>query len=123
VSAPLLLLLTVPRSAAVVAVLLVVVATAVGLLWTPAMAMLADQSDAVGLDQGLGFALMNLAWAGGQVVGSSGGAALAQRTTDAAPFTATALLFAVTLGLLLRHGGAWETAALVRAENPVTPGG
>lgn len=121
VSAPLLVVFTLPRSAAAVAVLLVVLASAVGLFWAPAMAMLADQAEESGLDQGLGFALVNIAWAGGQVVGSSGGGALAQRTADAVPLGAVAVLFLATLALLLRHGTAWETAALVPAENPVTP--
>ena len=36
------------------------------MLWAPAMAMLSDGAERVGLEQGFAFALMNLAWATGQ---------------------------------------------------------
>jgi predicted MFS family arabinose efflux permease len=60
------------------------------------MAMLADAGDALGLDQGLAAALMNLAWAGGQIVGAAGGGALAKLSGDGAPTIAAAALCGAT---------------------------
>ncbi|MEA2272520.1 MAG: hypothetical protein QOI98_1228 [Solirubrobacteraceae bacterium] len=70
---------------------------ALAAFWAPAMALLSDASDSAGLDQGFSFALTNLAWAGGQVVGGTGGAALAQSTRDAASYAVLAVLCAATL--------------------------
>ena len=63
------------------------------------MAMLSDASEAAGLDQALAAALMNLAWAAGQIVGSAGGGALAKATGDAVPMACAAAACAVTLAL------------------------
>ena len=51
----------------------------IGLLWAPAMSMLSDGADAVGLEQGLAFGLMNLTWATGQSIGDVGGGAASAR--------------------------------------------
>jgi MFS family permease len=59
---------------------------AYGLLWTPATALLSDASAERGLGFVLGFALMNLAWSPGQLVGSAFGAAIAQATSDSVPY-------------------------------------
>jgi MFS family permease len=55
-----------------------------------------------GLDQGLAFGLVNLAWAVGQVTGSASSGALAQATSDAVPFLAVSALCVVTLAALAR---------------------
>ena len=73
--------------------------------WAPAMALLSDAADAAGLDQGMGFALTNLAWAGGQVLGGSGGAKLAESVGDAAPYAVCAVLCGVTLAGVGAWGG------------------
>ena len=93
---------TLPGSAGLLGALIVATAAALGAFWAPAMAMLSDAADAVGLDQGLAAALMNLAWAGGQIVGSGGGGALAKLTTDTFPTAIAAGLCALTLAALLR---------------------
>jgi MFS family permease len=54
----------------------------IGLLWAPAMAMLSDGADHVGLEQGLAFGLMNLTWATGQSLGDIGGAHLGEAAGD-----------------------------------------
>jgi hypothetical protein len=64
------------------------------------MAMLSEAADAHGLDQGLAAALMNLAWACGQILGSGGGGALAKATADGVPALATAGLCAATLAVI-----------------------
>ena len=68
-----------------------------GMFWAPAAALLSDSSEAVGLDQGFAFGLMNLAWAAGQVVGGAAGGALADATADALPYGLLGVLCAATL--------------------------
>jgi MFS family permease len=100
VAGALLACFTLPGSAAQLALLIVATVTALGAFWAPAMAMLADAADATGLNQGLGAALMNLAWAGGQIAGAGGGGALARAAGDAVPMLIATALCAVTLGAL-----------------------
>jgi MFS family permease len=57
--------------------LLVLTTLAYGVLFTPALALIADGADEVGLAQGLAFGVMNAAWATGAVVGPLAGAARA----------------------------------------------
>jgi hypothetical protein len=71
-----------PDTAIVLAALIVLGAPVVGVLWAPSMAMLSDGAEAVGLEQGLAFGLMNLTWATGQVLGDLGGASLGQAAGD-----------------------------------------
>jgi MFS family permease len=56
------------------------------LLWTPATVLLSHASDEHGLGFVAGFALMNLAWSPGLMVGSVFAGAVAQATSDAVPF-------------------------------------
>ena len=93
----LLLCFTLPGSAVLFAALIVATAAALGAFWAPAMAMLSDVGETAGLDQGLAAALMNLAWAGGQIVGSGGGGAIAKVAGDALPTGIAAGLCAATL--------------------------
>jgi MFS family permease len=93
---------TLPSGAAALAVLIVATAIALGAFWAPAMALLSDAADSAGLDQALAAALMNLAWAVGQIVGSGAGGAVAKAAGDAVPVLAIALLCALTLGLSAR---------------------
>jgi hypothetical protein len=76
---------------------IVLITAALGVFWAPAMAMLSDAAEAGGLDQGLAAALMNLAWAGGQIVGAGGGGALAKTAGDALPLGLAAGVCAATL--------------------------
>ncbi len=71
-----------PETAVLFALLIVIGAPVVGLLWAPSMAMLSDGADHVGLEQGLAFGLMNLTWATGQTLGNVGGAGLGQAAGD-----------------------------------------
>lgn len=72
--------------------------------WAPAMAMLADTADRIGLAQGLAFGLMNAAWATGNTVGPALGGALADAAGDALPYALVAVLCAATLLGLQRVG-------------------
>ena len=68
-----------------------------GGFWAPAMALLSDASEAAGLDLALAFSISNLAWALGHLVGSGGGGALADATSDAVPYGLLGLACALTL--------------------------
>jgi MFS family permease len=103
VTIPLLLCFTLPTSVALLGLLIVVIDGALGGFWAPAMAMLSDGAEGRGLDQGLAVALINLAWAAGQIVGSSAGGGIAKAAGDGLPMALTAALYAVTLtGVLVR---------------------
>jgi MFS family permease len=98
----LLLLLPWPGNPYLLSALIVVCGLAFGSFWSPAMSLLADASERQRLDYGYAFALMNLAWAPGQVMGAAGGAALARATADVVSYSALAGVCALTLVLLLR---------------------
>lgn len=95
-----LLVMPLPEAAWVLAVVTTVGCVVVGATNTPAMTLLADGVESTGLDQGFGFALVNLVWAGGQVVGAIGGGVLAAGAGDAAVYLALAAVCAVMLGVL-----------------------
>jgi MFS family permease len=71
-----------PNTAIALAVVIVVGSPVIGLLWAPAMAMLSDGADHVGLEQGLAFGVMNLTWATGQTIGDIGGSRLGESAGD-----------------------------------------
>lgn len=75
----------------------VMAAVAFGTFWVPAMSLLADAADRVGLDLAWAFALVNLAWAPGQALGSAAGGGLARATADAVPYLALSALCLLTL--------------------------
>jgi MFS family permease len=99
-----LLCFTLPQTPLLLAIVMIATITALAAFWAPAMAMLADVADARRIDQALAAALMNLAWAAGQVVGSGVGGAVAKTTGDGVPVTVAAGLCAVTLVWLTRSG-------------------
>lgn len=101
---------TLPASAALLAVLIVSTALGFGFFWAPAMALLSDAGEAAGLDHALGAALMNLAWAGGVILGAAGGGAIAKTSSDLVPTAGAALIFALTALALLRRSAARDRA-------------
>jgi MFS family permease len=94
------LLLPLPAGVALVALVVVVVILAMSLMWTPAMALLSDSSERAGLDLAFAAALVNLSWAGGQVLGGSAISGLAEATSDATGYALIAALFAITFAAL-----------------------
>ena len=108
------LLLPLPESLVLLAVGLVIVVLAMSLIWTPAMALLSDNAEAAGLDLAFASALVSLAWAGGQVLGSSAFVGLADASTDAVAYALVAGLFVVTLAALLGRRRPALSAARVR---------
>jgi MFS family permease len=80
------------------AVLVIVTACAAGTFWSPAISMLADRAESIGLEHAYGFALVNLAWAPGAAGGAALGGALARATSDAVVYlTIAGLCFATLL--------------------------
>jgi MFS family permease len=96
------LLLPWPGSAWVLAALVVAGGISFGSFWTPAMALLSDEAEHRGLEYAYVFALINLAWAPGQMVGSAGSGALAHVTSDAVPYLLLAATCLLTFALLWR---------------------
>jgi MFS family permease len=90
-----------PGSALALGAVIVVAAPLIGSLYTPAMALISDGAEALGIAQGFAFALVNAAWAIGQAVGSAGSARLADARGDTLPYLLLAGLCAVTLAVLL----------------------
>jgi MFS family permease len=97
------LILPWPESAFVLAVVVVLVSPAIGILYTPAMAMLSEGAEELGIAQGYAFALTNLAWGIGQGVGEAGSGRLADAVGDRVPYLILAGVAAATLVVLLRQ--------------------
>ena len=96
------MLLPWPNEAYLLAALVICGGVAFGSFWTPAMALLSDEAEARGLEYAYVFALVNLAWAPGQALGSSGGGALAHVTSDTVPYLLVATMCLLTFSLLWR---------------------
>lgn len=90
------LALPLPETVFLLGVCVAVSELTLGFCWTPAMALLSDNVERAGVPQWLAFALVNLAWAGGQVLGGSGGGGLADASSDAVAFGVIATLLALT---------------------------
>ena len=99
-----LLLFTLPQTGLLLAVVIVFETVALGAFWAPAMAMLSDAADAHGMSQAYALALINFAWAAGQILGAGGGGALAKAAGDAVPFALASALCVATLGVILVRG-------------------
>jgi MFS family permease len=107
------LLLPWPQSAWLLALVIVSAGFAFGSFWTPAMSMITDEAEVVGLDYGYAFALVNIAWAPGQAGGAAIGGAVASVTSDAVAYIGLSVLCFLTL---LAIAGYRETAAPLAAE-------
>jgi MFS family permease len=83
----------------VYAPLIVLSATAFGVLFTPAFALIADGAENVGLPQGMAFGFMSAAWAVGAFVGPAAGGAIAGATGDWIPYVLGAGLCAAAFAL------------------------
>ncbi len=98
------LVLIVPERAWVLGLVFVIAAPAIGILWSPAMAMLSDSAEGAGIDQGLAFGFVNLGWGLGHTIGATGGPGLAELWSDAVAYSALAAICAVALIALIRSG-------------------
>jgi MFS family permease len=77
-----------------------------GTLYAPASALVASGAERLGLNQGIAFAVSNLAWAAGQSIAASASGAIAQATSDLVPYALLAVACAGTVIALrgARHG-------------------
>ena len=80
--------------------LLIVAALFYAVFLTTSFALLADGAEEAGLAQGMGFGLMNVAWAGGAVTGPAAGGAIASATGDWIPFVLAGAICVAVLGAL-----------------------
>lgn len=74
----------------------------IGVLWTPALVLLGQGSDEAGFEHTYAFALMNLAWAAAQTIGTAGGGALAHATSDVVPLALVAAVAVATAAAMTR---------------------
>ncbi|MDQ3671009.1 MAG: MFS transporter [Actinomycetota bacterium] len=85
-----------------IAILIGAAGISFGSLYTPGMALTSHRAETAGLAQGLGFGIMNTAWAVGALTGPSLGGALAEFQGDSAPYLLGASLCALTLAATYR---------------------
>ena len=95
------ILLPLPGRALPFAAVVIGALVALASFWAPAMALLSDSAEARGLDLGFAIAMINLAWAGGQVLGGLGRARLADASSDTVPYLTAAALFAISLAAVV----------------------
>jgi MFS family permease len=95
-------------SAAWLIAVLIALQPCYGTLFAPASALVASGAERAGLNQGIAFAVSNLAWAAGQSVAAAASGALAEATSDLVPYTLLAL---ACLGTLISLRGFGRPAA------------
>jgi len=103
--------------------LIVVAGMSYGILFTPAFALLANGAEEAGLAQGMGFGLMNAAWATGALVGPAAGGAIAATTGDTVPLLLGAGLCAVAFAATGRRRSRHHRSAVLVDGLPGDPAG
>ncbi|MEJ7568778.1 MAG: MFS transporter [Gaiellaceae bacterium] len=88
---------------ALVVALVALAAISFGGFYTPGMALVSDRAESIGLAQGLGFGIMNTAWALGNMTGPVAGGAFAAVAGDALPYLLVSGLCLVTLAATFRE--------------------
>ena len=71
-----------------------------GMIWTPAMALLADAAEYRGFDQSTAAGMMNVAWAPGFALGGIVAGVLAETFGDAVPYVLMSAICVASLTLL-----------------------
>ncbi len=89
--------LAVADSSAAIVALVLAAAFGFGAMYSPAMALVADRADAVGLPYGLGFGLMNTFWALGLLVGPIMAGVISEKHGDQLPYLIGGTLTLATL--------------------------
>jgi MFS family permease len=104
------LLIQVPEVAWALGAVVILAAPLIGTLWSPAMAMLSDGSEAAGLDLGLAFGFTNLGWGMGHTLGAVIGPAVADSGGNDLAYMCLAALSAVALVALVARRRSVEAA-------------
>ena len=104
------IVISLPNSALALGVVVVVAAPWIGMLWSPAMAMLSDGAESSGVDQGLAFGIVNLGWGLGHTAGAIAIPAIADASSNDIAYGVLAALTAATLVLLLARRDSVERA-------------
>ena len=107
------IVISLPSSALVLGIVVVVAAPWIGMLWSPAMAMLSDGAESNGVDQGLAFGIVNLGWGLGHTAGAIAIPAVADASSNGVAYAVLAVLTAATLVLLLLRRESVERAMAV----------
>ena len=89
-SVPVSLALATGASPVIYAPLVVLAGMAYGALFTPSFSLVSEGAESAGLAQGMGFGLMNAAWAVGAMIGPAAAGTIAGATGDAIPFVLAA---------------------------------
>jgi len=115
------IVISLPDSALVLGVVVVVAAPWIGMLWSPAMAMLSDGAESSGVDQGLAFGIVNLGWGLGHTAGAIAIPAVADASSDDAAYGLLAVVTAATLVMLLAKRASVERAIEASASGAAPP--
>jgi MFS family permease len=109
------LLIQVPEAAWALGAVVILAAPLIGTLWSPAMAMLSEGSEAAGLDLGLAFGFTNLGWGLGHALGAVIGPAIADSGGNDLAYTGLAVLSALALVAFLARRREVESALSLSA--------
>ena len=101
---------------ALVVALVALAAISFGGFYTPGMALVSDRAESIGVAQGLGFGIMNTAWALGNMTGPVAGGALAAVAGDALPYLLVSGLCLVTLAATFREPESARAPSARRAD-------
>ncbi|MGH2843153.1 MAG: MFS transporter [Solirubrobacteraceae bacterium] len=101
---------TLPGTALELGLLIILICVVLAVFWAPAMAQMSDLAERYEIDQAHAAALMNLAWAAGQIVGSACGGATAGAFGDLFPTAVAAGLCLLSFVLLSFTAGTRSTA-------------
>lgn len=102
--------ISLPSSSLSLGVVVVLAAPWIGMLWSPAMAMLSDGAEASGVHQGLAFGIVNLGWGLGHTAGAIAIPAVADASSNDIAYGLLAALTATTLVMLLAKRESVERA-------------
>lgn len=97
------IVLPIPQTTWLLFVVAALAVPLIGVIWSPAMAMLSEGAEGVGLDQALAAGLTNFTWGVGQLLGSSGGSRIGDSFGDTWAYVSLAAICALTLLVLARR--------------------
>ncbi|HYH61436.1 MAG TPA: MFS transporter, partial [Solirubrobacterales bacterium] len=91
------LLIQLPTTAIMLGAVVILAAPGIGMLWSPAMAMLSDGAEASGVNLGLAFGFTNLGWGVGHAIGGVAGPTVADSGGNDLTYSCLAVLSGLVL--------------------------